>query len=250
MPVDQGLLLAFVVTTFIAMIVPGPDMLFVLGCGLRGGPKAGLLATCGVATSEAIHVLLAAAGLTALFAAFPAAFTTVRVLGGVYLVYLGVQAIRKRGGLDLNAAPAGASGMSMRKAFVSGFVTNLFNPKMVVFTVALLPQFVRPELGSVWAQFPDPGGDPDRLRVPRRRDGRSARWAHRRVAAHAVGSAAAPRCRGRQHLHRSWRSTRGYQVTGSQPRSPVPPSVPDGGREPATGTPHSAHVQWPPAKMA
>jgi threonine/homoserine/homoserine lactone efflux protein len=73
MPVDPHLLLAFVVTTVIAMVTPGPDMLFILGCGMRGGPKAGLLATAGVATSEAIHVAVAAAGLAALFAAVPVA---------------------------------------------------------------------------------------------------------------------------------------------------------------------------------
>ena len=115
-------------TTFVTMIVPGPDMRFVLGCGLRG-PRAGLLATCGVAMSEAVHVLLAAAGLTALFVAFPAAFTAVRVAGGLHLVYLGVQAIRRRGSRDLNQAPSGAPGMSARKALVSGFVTKLAEPE-------------------------------------------------------------------------------------------------------------------------
>lgn len=70
MPVDPQLLVAFVLTTAVAMLVPGPDMLFILGCGIRNGPTAGLLATCGVALSEMIHVTLAAAGLTALFAPF------------------------------------------------------------------------------------------------------------------------------------------------------------------------------------
>ncbi|GAB3883075.1 hypothetical protein GCM10029964_041810 [Kibdelosporangium lantanae] len=74
------------------MIAPGPDMLFVLGCGMRGGPRAGLLATAGVETSEAIHVAVSAAGLSALFAAVPVAFTVVRIAGAVYLVYLGVRA--------------------------------------------------------------------------------------------------------------------------------------------------------------
>jgi threonine/homoserine/homoserine lactone efflux protein len=76
--------LLFTVTTVIAMITPGPDMLFVLGCGMRGGPRAGLLATAGVATSEA-------AGLAALFEAVPVAFTVVRIAGAAYLIYLGVQ---------------------------------------------------------------------------------------------------------------------------------------------------------------
>ena len=150
MPTDPGLLAAFVLTTAVAMMVPGPDMLFILGCGLRGGPRSGLWATCGVATSETIHVVLAAAGLTALFAAVPAAFAAVRLVGAAYLVYLGVRAFRNRRSLDLDAD---APGMTGRRAYASGLLTNLLNPKMVLFTVALLPQFVRPERGDVWVQF-------------------------------------------------------------------------------------------------
>ncbi|KAA8880329.1 LysE family translocator [Nocardia colli] len=150
MPVDQNLLLAFIATTFIAMITPGPDMLFVLGCGMRGGPRAGLLATAGVATSEAIHVAVAAAGLAALFAAVPVAFTVVRVLGAGYLIYLGVQAIRRRSSLPSEEAQVGVSG---RKAYLSGLFTNLLNPKMVTFTIAFLPLFIDPSRGQIWLQF-------------------------------------------------------------------------------------------------
>jgi len=144
MPVDQHLLLAFLVTTAIAMVTPGPDMLFILGCGMRGGPKAGLLATAGVATSEAIHVAVAAAGLAALFAAVPVAFTVVRVGGAGYLIYLGVQAIRNRKPLVERKSD---------RAYLSGLLTNLLNPKMVTFTIAFLPQFIDPAKGHVWLQF-------------------------------------------------------------------------------------------------
>ncbi|KDN23347.1 LysE family translocator [Amycolatopsis rifamycinica] len=144
MPVDPHLLLAFLVTTAIAMVTPGPDMLFILGCGMRGGPKAGLLATAGVATSEAIHVAVAAAGLAALFAAVPVAFTVVRIAGAAYLVYLGVQAIRNRKPLVERKSD---------RAYLSGLLTNLLNPKMVTFTIAFLPQFIDPARGHVWLQF-------------------------------------------------------------------------------------------------
>ena len=144
MPVDQHLLVAFLITTAIAMVTPGPDMLFILGCGMRGGPRAGLLATAGVATSEAIHVAGAAAGLAALFAAVPVAFTVVRVAGAVYLVHLGVQAIRNRKPLVERKSD---------RAYLSGLLTNLLNPKMVTFTIAFLPQFVAPARGHVWLQF-------------------------------------------------------------------------------------------------
>ncbi|MFG2005321.1 LysE family translocator [Spirillospora sp. NPDC048911] len=152
MPIDQHLLAVFAVTTIIAMITPGPDMLFVLGCGMRGGPRAGLLATAGVATSEAVHIAVAAAGLAALFAAVPIAFTVVRVAGAAYLIYLGVQMLRSRKGVP-GDEPAAGAGMSHRKAYISGLTTNLLNPKMVTFTIAFLPQFINPALGSVWMQF-------------------------------------------------------------------------------------------------
>ncbi|MEV8439582.1 LysE family translocator [Actinosynnema sp. NPDC051121] len=152
MPIDQHLLVLFTLTTVVAMITPGPDMLFVLGCGMRGGPRAGLLATAGVATSEAVHVVVAAAGLAALFAAVPVAFTVVRTVGAAYLVYLGVQAIRHRGSAVVGEAVPGG-GMSGRRAYLTGVATNLLNPKMVTFTIAFLPQFVDPDLGRVWLQF-------------------------------------------------------------------------------------------------
>ncbi|MEU4161058.1 LysE family translocator [Actinoplanes sp. NPDC026670] len=146
MPLDPQLLAAFTVTTIIATLAPGPDMLFVLSAGMRGGPRAGLLATAGIATSEAIHVLVAAAGLSALFTAVPGAFTVLRIAGAGYLAYLGVQMIRRRG--EVVVAAGGDS-----RAYLSGFLTNLSNPKMIAFSVAFLPQFVDPALGSMWAQF-------------------------------------------------------------------------------------------------
>jgi threonine/homoserine/homoserine lactone efflux protein len=152
MPIDQHLLALFAVATIIAMITPGPDMLFVLGCGMRGGPRAGLLATAGVATSEAIHIAVAAAGLAALFAAVPIAFTVVRIVGAAYLIYLGVQIIRHRKDGQEEASLIGG-GISGRRAYLSGLWTNLLNPKMVTFTIAFLPQFINPDLGHVWMQF-------------------------------------------------------------------------------------------------
>jgi threonine/homoserine/homoserine lactone efflux protein len=149
--VNSHLLTLYLVTLSLAMIIPGPDMLFVLGTGMRGGPRAGLLATCGVATSEAIHILLAAVGLSALFATAPTAFTVVRVAGAAYLVFLGIQVIRGRSStLDSRAA---TRAVSDRRAYLRGLLTNLLNPKMVTFTVALLPQFVDRAHGHVAMQF-------------------------------------------------------------------------------------------------
>lgn len=147
------LLELYVAAVFLAMIAPGPDMLFILATGTRGGPRAGLLATLGVVTSEVVQITAVAAGLAALFAEAPTAFTVLRLCGAAYLLYLGVQALRsaRRGG-PLEASPAGGR-VSGRYAYLRGLVTNLVNPKSVTFVVALLPQFVDRGLGHVPMQF-------------------------------------------------------------------------------------------------
>jgi threonine/homoserine/homoserine lactone efflux protein len=147
------LLELYVAAVFLAMIAPGPDMLFILATGTRGGPRAGLLATLGVVTSEVVQITAVAAGLAALFAEAPTAFTVLRLCGAAYLLYLGVQALRsaRRGG-PLEASPADGRG-SGRYAYLRGLVTNLVNPKSVTFVVALLPQFVDRGLGHVPIQF-------------------------------------------------------------------------------------------------
>jgi threonine/homoserine/homoserine lactone efflux protein len=142
-----------VAAVFLAMIAPGPDMLFVLATGARGGPRAGLLATLGVVSSEIVQITAVAAGLAALFAAAPTAFTALRLCGAAYLLFLGVQALRSaRRGSPLPAA-APDPHVSGRYAFLRGAATNLVNPKSVTFIVALLPQFVDRGLGHVPLQF-------------------------------------------------------------------------------------------------
>jgi threonine/homoserine/homoserine lactone efflux protein len=151
--VNVHLLALYVAAVFLAMIAPGPDMLFILATGTRGGPRAGLLATLGVVTSEVVQITAVAAGLAALFAAAPTAFMVLRLCGAAYLLYLGVQALRsaRRGG-PLEASPDSGR-VSGRYAYLRGLVTNLVNPKSVTFVVALLPQFVDRGLGHVPLQF-------------------------------------------------------------------------------------------------
>jgi threonine/homoserine/homoserine lactone efflux protein len=150
--VNSHLLALYVLAVFLAMIAPGPDMMFVLASGARGGPRAGLLATFGVASSEVVQIAAVAAGLSALFAAAPTAFTVLRLCGAAYLLYLGVQALRSaRRGSPIDV-PAGAQ-LSGRYAYLRGALTNLVNPKMVTFAVAFLPQFVDRGLGHIAVQF-------------------------------------------------------------------------------------------------
>jgi len=151
--VNTHLLAVYVVAVFVAMIAPGPDMLFILATGARGGPRAGLLATLGVMTSEVLQITAVAAGLAALFAAAPTAFLVVRLCGAAYLAFLGVQALRSaRRGSPLGAAPERGR-VAGSYAYLRGAITNLANPKQVTFVVALLPQFVDRALGHVPLQF-------------------------------------------------------------------------------------------------
>ncbi|HET9972773.1 MAG TPA: LysE family translocator [Streptosporangiaceae bacterium] len=147
------LLALYVAAVFLAMIAPGPDMMFVLATGMRGGARAGLLATLGVVSSEIVQIAAVAAGLSALFAEAPVAFTVLRLGGAAYLLYLGVQALRSaRRGSPLEDSQPGAR-VSWRYAYLRGAVTNLVNPKSVTFVVALLPQFVDRGLGHIPLQF-------------------------------------------------------------------------------------------------
>jgi threonine/homoserine/homoserine lactone efflux protein len=148
------LLILYVATVFVAMIVPGPDMLFVLTCGARGGRRAGVLAALGVASSEVVHLTAAAVGLSALFAAAPAAYTIVRIVGAAYLAFLGVRAILgARRPEQSHSSSAVGRPISHRWAYGRGALTNLLNPKMIMFTVAFLPQFIDRGLGHIWLQF-------------------------------------------------------------------------------------------------
>ena len=148
--VDGRLLASYVALVTVLMLTPGPDMLFVLASGIRSGSRAGFVAALGVAVGETVHLLAAAAGLAAVFRAAPALYHLVRFAGAAYLLWLGVRTLRARGG-GMAEGRSGAS--STRRAFWRGMVTNVLNPKMALFTVALLPQFVDPSRGRVPAQL-------------------------------------------------------------------------------------------------
>ena len=124
------------------MLTPGPDMLFCLASGLRGGPRAGFSAAVGAATGEVVHISAAAVGLAALFRGAPVLYDGVRILGAGYLVWLGIRTLRNRDA-GLGGRPADAR-RSRNRAFRRGLTTNLLNPKMALFSIAFLPQFVDP----------------------------------------------------------------------------------------------------------
>ena len=149
MPLDPQLFVAFLVAAWVLILTPGPDMLFVIGQTLAGGARRGWAAMFGIVTGAMVHIALAASGVAALLAASPPLFEALRIAGALYLLWLGFGALRAawRGGASLQpAAPA-------RAAFRDGLVTNLTNPKVILFFLAFLPQFVDPGRAPAWLQM-------------------------------------------------------------------------------------------------
>ncbi len=129
---------------------PGPDIAFILGKTAEGGRRAGFAAMFGIWTGALGHVVMAAVGLSAILAGSAAAFTAVKWVGAAYLVWLGIKALRSGGG-SFVGAPGGATPAWV--TFRQGALVNLLNPKVAVFFLAFLPQFVVPGAGPVPLQL-------------------------------------------------------------------------------------------------
>lgn len=148
---DGPLLVAYAVTAAATVISPGPDTILILRHALAGGPRPGLAAVAGVQLGIVVHTAAAALGLSLLIASEPLLFRAIAVAGALYLGWLGYQGLRA--GLLDPASLAGAVSVSRTRAARDALATNLLNPKVIVLFVALLPNFVRPELGQVWLQL-------------------------------------------------------------------------------------------------
>lgn len=148
--IDLQSLFVFIPIALALNMTPGADMLFCLGQGTKSGPRAGLSAYLGIATGSFIHALAGGLGLAALIAANPIAFEVIRWAGVAYLVYLAYQAISCP--ID-QVAPTNVDRSYALKAWKDGVFVCLLNPKVAIFMLALVPQFVDPERGSILIQF-------------------------------------------------------------------------------------------------
>ncbi|GAB3453340.1 LysE family translocator [Massilia terrae] len=135
----------FLAAAMLITVSPGPDNMMVLGTGISKGRLRGMAFGLGCALGCLSHTLLATIGVSALIAASPLAFTALKVAGGLYLVWLGLQALRSRGGA--RTASAGGSEDSLSSLFAKGLLANAINPKVVLFFLSFLPQFVVPAHG-------------------------------------------------------------------------------------------------------
>lgn len=137
----------FMSAALLLNLTPGPDMLFVVGTGAARGRRAGVLAALGVGLGCGVHIALAAVGLTALLATSALAFAVVKWAGAAYLVWTGIAMLRARPSNAVATAPPAG-----RAVFWQGALTNALNPKVALFFLAFLPQFVDPASGGrAWA---------------------------------------------------------------------------------------------------
>ncbi|QCI66196.1 LysE family translocator [Phreatobacter stygius] len=144
----------FVGALAIAYLVPGPDMVLLLETGALRGRGQALATAAGLALARAAHVALAALGLAALLRTSPWTFEVVRLAGAAYLIWLGIAMLGASSLLPPEARPgAGRAAPSYRIALRRGLLTNITNPKALLFCSVLLPQFIRPDQGAVAGQF-------------------------------------------------------------------------------------------------
>ena len=142
---------AFFTAALLLNLAPGPDLAFILGHTARGGKRHGAAAMLGIWVGVLGHITLATAGLSAIIAASAQAFAVVKWAGVVYLFWLGIQALRSKAGFTAPARPR--SNVSLRRIFGQGMLVNLLNPKVAIFFLAFLPQFVVSGAGPVWLQL-------------------------------------------------------------------------------------------------
>jgi threonine/homoserine/homoserine lactone efflux protein len=148
--------IGFLTAAVLLNISPGPDMAFILGHTMKSGTRAGFSAVFGIWTGACIHVLLAAFGLSAILAASAIAFSTVKWVGAVYLVWLGIQALRSKG--EGGFVRAAGETLGWRRIYRQGVLVSLLNPKVAIFFLAFLPQFVVEGAGPAWLQLAVHGG--------------------------------------------------------------------------------------------
>jgi threonine/homoserine/homoserine lactone efflux protein len=146
---EKAAFLTFLVAAFALNLVPGPDMLYVIGRSVGQGRKAGIVSSLGVFVGCWVHILAAAFGIAALLRSSPMAFSVVRYAGAAYLIYLGIRMLWQK--TDLASQQLKAE--SLISTFRQGAITNVLNPKVAIFFLAFLPQFIDAHRGSVAIQI-------------------------------------------------------------------------------------------------
>lgn len=141
---------AFILVVCGLFLIPGPAVLLLITRSAHEGTKTGFITGLGIATGDFIHVLLAAVGISAILMTSPAAFTIIKIAGAAYLIYIGMQALLVKASSIQTPDVVQAS---LLNVYRHGIFVEALNPKTALFFLALFPQFVRPETGSIVTQF-------------------------------------------------------------------------------------------------
>lgn len=145
---DTPQLLMFIAAGWLLNLTPGPDVLYIVTHALKHGVRAGVVAAMGIVSGCFVHVVAAALGVSALLATSATAFTVLKWLGAAYLVWMGVKLLLAKGGgatvIPAAHQPAGVL-VDLRRVFGRGFLTNVLNPKVALFFLAFVPQFIAPD---------------------------------------------------------------------------------------------------------
>jgi threonine/homoserine/homoserine lactone efflux protein len=144
---DSTQLLVFIAAGWLLNFTPGPDVLYIVSSALRSGVRAGLVAALGIVSGCFVHVFAAALGVGALLATSATAFTVLKWVGAAYLVWMGIKLLLARGG-GSSIVPDRVSGemasVNLGRVYRQGFLTNVLNPKVALFFLAFVPQFIAP----------------------------------------------------------------------------------------------------------
>lgn len=143
---------AFLIAGILLNLTPGSDTMYILGRSISQGKKAGLLSALGISTGALIHTIFAALGLSIILAQSATAFNFVKYLGALYLIYLGIKAMTFKSSNEFKLEE-GSGLKNNRKIYLSGILTNVLNPKIALFFLAFLPQFIDPNYTNSAVSF-------------------------------------------------------------------------------------------------
>lgn len=148
---DLHTILAFIGTSLLLLIIPGPAVLYIIAKSTEQGRKAGMASVAGIEAGTLVHVFASAVGISALLLASATAFSILKYAGAFYLIWMGLKKICTR--QPVNIVAADSSRQSAGRIFLQGAIVNILNPKTALFFFAFLPQFVNPANGAVTAQL-------------------------------------------------------------------------------------------------
>ena len=147
MATDQ--LLLFIAAGLLLNLTPGPDVLYIVSHALKSGARAGIVAALGITAGCFVHIFAAAVGVSALLAASSTAFTVLKWIGAAYLVWVGIRMLRSSASPPMDLGPERSRhdpAAGLKSIFLRGFATNALNPKVALFFLAFLPQFIGPAI--------------------------------------------------------------------------------------------------------